>query len=318
MSDDFLFTEDLCFLNFRIRWHTNNSLLIDILKEQFLYNQSAACSEYRDEFDFFVEMIPDSDGDVSWNTALQHHYDSRSRTLQLSYLDGAIRVTVDYDQRRIQAGIMERALVYRAALGNWVMTIPLSELLKLHNIYLMHAACLVKGGKGVLFAGRSGAGKTTLSIGLLTMGWQMISDDEVFLQRDVNNTIIAWGGPERAKISWNTWRRYAYYLGEQPRFNGKLIVQLGDVFPGQTCKKHRVNLICFIRPDERVILNPLIPRETYQRLLSVAFLNSEPALTRRNSDFLYHLSRTLPAWHLETSLDVKALDARLQNILAKL
>lgn len=40
-----------------------------------------------------------------------------------------------------------------------------------------HAAALSRGSDGVLFAGRSGAGKTTLSVALAAAGWALAGDD---------------------------------------------------------------------------------------------------------------------------------------------
>jgi len=315
MPADYPFVEEIPFLDFRIRWHSNQQLPIDILQEQFLYRSQPVDVKVRDSFDFYIDMIDDADADASWNTALQHTFDQTEQCLYLSYLNDAIRVRVNYPEKSVRATIMERALAYRAALGNWVLTIPLSELLKLHGIYLMHAACLVKDGRGILFAGRSGVGKTTLAIGLLTMGWQMVSDDEIFLMS--NPELIAYGGPERAKVSWPTWRRFSYYLGDQNRFNGKRIIHLGDHFPKQVIDRHSVSAVCFVGQSDRVMIKSLDPMDAYRRLLSVAFLTSEPALTRQNSDFLYRFSRDIPAYRLHAGLDFKALDAKLSQSILK-
>jgi len=311
MSAEYRFTEELPFLDFCIRWHANEQLPIDILNEQFLYRKRSAQTAVRDHFDFYIDLIADAGSDSSWNTALQHRFDPGEQCLHLSYLDGAIQVRVDYQMKTVRAGIMERALAYRSALGNWVLTIPLSELLKLHGIYLMHAACLVKAGTGILFAGRSGVGKTTLAIGLMSMGWQLVSDDEIFLRP--HPKLLAYGGPERAKVSWPTWRRFSYYLGEQTRFNGKQIIQLEDYFPGQLINRHSIEAICFTGQSDRLSISSLSPMDAYRRLLSVAFLTSEPELSRRNNEFLYCFSRDIPAYALLTSLDFKALDGLLSQ-----
>lgn len=313
MSDDYSFSQEVVFLDFLIRWNSNQQILIDILNEQFLYYRLADSARIRDTFDFYIEIVEDSNTNASWNTALRHRYDIAENLLYLSYLNGAIRVTVNYKRKEVRAKIMELALAYRAALGNWVLTIPLSELLKMHDIYLMHAACLVKDGRGILFAGRSGAGKTTLSIGLLSLGWHMVSDDEIFLCYDQD--LMAYGGPEKAKVSWPTWRRFSYYLGKQTRFNGKQIIRLNDYFPGQILDRHGVSVVCFVEQSERVAVSPMSEMEAYQHLLSVAFLTSEPDLTRQNNDFIYRLSRELSAWRLHTSLDFKTLDAKLSQII---
>ncbi|MGC9363893.1 MAG: hypothetical protein ACP5FZ_04910 [Fidelibacterota bacterium] len=306
------YSTELFFLDFQCRFFANQAILIDILQEQFLYDDARRTDAPRDCFDFYIDLIHDSRGDASWNTALKHRFDPDAGCLQLSYLDDAIRVTVEYTTRKVTAVIMERALAYRAALSNWIVTIPLSELLKCHDLYLIHAACLAKDTGGILFAGRSGSGKTTLSIGLLSEGWQLVSDDETFLEGE--SGFRALGGPEKAKVSWNSWRRFTYYLGATERFNGKRIIRLGDYFPGQIRERLPVAAICFVEQSERIALHTIDPVQTYQKLLSVAFLNSEPGLTRRNNDFLYRLSRILPAYRLSGNLDFHALDRILTKM----
>ena len=69
--------------------------------------------------------------------------------------------------------------------------------------------------------------------------------------------------------------------------------------------------------SDRVMIKSLDPMDAYRRLLSVAFLTSEPVLTRRNSDFLYHFSRDIPAYRLHAGLDIKALDAKLARSILK-
>ena len=108
MSADYRFTEELPFLNFRIRWHANESLPIDILREQFLYSKVSARAAVRDHFDFYIDMLADAGRDASWNTALQHRFEPTEQCLYLSYLDEAIRVRVDYRAKVVRASIMEQ------------------------------------------------------------------------------------------------------------------------------------------------------------------------------------------------------------------
>ena len=63
------------------------------------------------------------------------------------------------------------------------LTIPLQEMLKRRGRYMVHAAALGNRGRGVLLAGGSGAGKTTLALALLRGGWDFLGDDTVFLSR---------------------------------------------------------------------------------------------------------------------------------------
>ncbi len=305
MTNEFSFQDKFPFLNFQICWNTNHEILIEIVREQFLYQRSKDSSTPLDTFNFYIELIEDSKDDASWNTAMQHRYDPISNILYLSYLNNAISVNVDYKNKSVSAKIMERALSYKSAIGNWVLTIPLSELLKIHGYYLMHAACMVQEGKGVLFAGRSGVGKTTLALGLLSMGWQLVSDDEIFLIG--GQRVVAYGGPEKAKVNWQTWKRFSYYLGEQSRFNGKRMISLEDHFPKQILDFCDVSAICFVNQSDRISICSLDQIDVYRRLLSVAFLTSEPEITQNNSQFLYTLCRKVPAYSLSVNLDFKAL-----------
>ncbi len=48
----------------------------------------------------------------------------------------------------------------------------------------LHAASLVRNGRGVIFAGTSGSGKSTIAAGLLARGWQYLSDEFALIHRD--------------------------------------------------------------------------------------------------------------------------------------
>jgi serine kinase of HPr protein (carbohydrate metabolism regulator) len=47
----------------------------------------------------------------------------------------------------------------------------------------IHASCVAIGGKAVLIAGRSGAGKSDLALRLIDRGAQLVSDDYTFVRR---------------------------------------------------------------------------------------------------------------------------------------
>jgi len=65
--------------------------------------------------------------------------------------------------------------------GHPLFTIALVELLKRRGRYSLHAACAAVDGHGIVLAGASEAGKSTLAIALALAGMQFVSDDTVFL-----------------------------------------------------------------------------------------------------------------------------------------
>ena len=59
-------------------------------------------------------------------------------------------------------------------------------LMRQHGLYGLHANGVAKDDSGCLIIGYSGAGKTTLSIGLLKEGWSYLSDDAIMLRKNSN------------------------------------------------------------------------------------------------------------------------------------
>lgn len=63
----------------------------------------------------------------------------------------------------------------------------------------IHAACIVRGGAGILLSGPSGAGKSTLSYACARAGWTFVSDDATWLLPDQAER-LAIGRPRHARF----------------------------------------------------------------------------------------------------------------------
>jgi hypothetical protein len=60
----------------------------------------------------------------------------------------------------------------------------------------LHAACIVRNGKGVLLCGDSGAGKSTLTYTCVRKeGWTLVSDDAVHAVRSNVPMVVGFSGP---------------------------------------------------------------------------------------------------------------------------
>lgn len=100
--------------------------------------------------------------------------------LYIHYGDAA-RVLCDARQGRVHVSYTEAVQDNLWLLTCPLFTIPLMELLKRWQRYSLHAAGVCLGGAGMLMPGTSGAGKTTLTLALLRGGWEVLSDDMLFL-----------------------------------------------------------------------------------------------------------------------------------------
>jgi hypothetical protein len=147
--------------------------------------------------------------------------DARSRAVQrpvgqgrsvVDLVSGSVEYFEKSDELFVDFGTRGRALcalrtreVWVAYPGNdprsvWLcshplFTIPLAELLKRSGLYMVHAAGLTHEGRGLLVAGASGAGKTTLCLALLRAGFGFLADDTVFLSNHVNGGAGPHGQP---------------------------------------------------------------------------------------------------------------------------
>jgi hypothetical protein len=72
-------------------------------------------------------------------------------------------------------------------------------LLDVLHLVALHAACVQRNGKGVLLAGESGAGKSSLAYACACQGWVYLSDDaSSLLRQGEHQTVI--GAPERFRF----------------------------------------------------------------------------------------------------------------------
>lgn len=71
-----------------------------------------------------------------------------------------------------------------------LFNLPLIEMLKRRGQFSIHAAALTLRGRGLLIAGDSGTGKTTLTVALLRAGFGFLGDDTVFLSGDRDATRV--------------------------------------------------------------------------------------------------------------------------------
>ena len=107
-------------------------------------------------------------------------YFAASRQLYIDFPNRA-RALCDAASGEVRVAYPESAAGNTRLLAYPCFTIPLAELLKRHGLYMAHAAGLSLAGQGLLLAGASGAGKTTLTIALLRAGFGFLGDDTLFL-----------------------------------------------------------------------------------------------------------------------------------------
>jgi hypothetical protein len=80
-----------------------------------------------------------------------------------------------------------------------LLDVMIYPLLEVRHLVTVHAACLMFDGKGILFAGDSGAGKSSLAYACARRGWTYVSDDaSAFLRAATTPRII--GHPQKFRF----------------------------------------------------------------------------------------------------------------------
>ena len=181
----------------------------------------------------------------------------------------------------------------KSMLARHVVQYPLDQLLMIHvaaarsSAVLVHAAGGSIDGNGVLFAGQSGAGKSTVSR-LLDNGKNVrfLSDDRIVLRR-FGTKLSLYGTP----------------------WPGDAGVAVNESVP--------LKAICFLRHADGTSLRRLKPEEILQRLLPVASVPwYESGLTEKTLNLCEFLIDNFPAYELSFHPQANDLTSVLSDFSA--
>lgn len=167
----------------------------------------------------------DRDGDGAGRVV----YDSEIGDVR--YHEGTDTLTIRCDRVDVCADLRAGHVDIRYATGaddelalaaHPLLTLPLLELFKRRGRYSLHAACVADGGRGVLLAGESGAGKTTLTVALVLAGATFLSDDMVFLDA-AGETVRVLGLPDELDLTDETVQLFEplHHLFGRPTWGGR-------------------------------------------------------------------------------------------------
>ncbi|WP_347275600.1 hypothetical protein [Candidatus Kuenenia sp.] len=109
--------------------------------------------------------------------------------LSICEADGHVYLTdrLSVFQLQLQAGTgfvtLHRSFKEKPPLSKYnFFLVGLIHLLSSRGFYDLHAAGLVRDGRGYLFLGESGSGKSSTALSLVRQGWHYVSDDALFLR----------------------------------------------------------------------------------------------------------------------------------------
>ena len=165
--------------------------------------------------------------------------------------------------------------------------LSLIMLLRPHGLYALHANGLAKTGRGILIVGASGAGKTTLTLGLMSEGWGYLSDDAIMLRKDAGDieALAFRRGLSFTPATVAHFSQLGALVEESPCLqDGKRLLDAELLYPGSFTPK------C----NPRVILFPKIVDQRHSQLIPVDEAEALLLLLRQSPGIL-----TDPHWGVE-------------------
>jgi len=98
--------------------------------------------------------------------------------------EGFGRFMLNYGENRAVAGLLEDSGISQVYADIALGYNPLLSLLAGHGYYSVHASCARVMGKGFLFTGYGGSGKSTSAYALLRGGHPILADDRILLRKE--------------------------------------------------------------------------------------------------------------------------------------
>lgn len=254
-----------------------------------------------------------------WKTADRVLLRHDEATVDLRPETGAAEAAVAPDLLDGDSGQPGRSLL------PYLVAFSLAILLRVRGWFPLHAAGLVRGGRGLLVTGRSGSGKSTAALSLVRNGWAYLSDDTVLL-RPEGDRVEAHSFRRSFCVDPNIATHFPELEGpDWPRAlsnAAKWEVDPDQVYPGQytaTCTPRLVVLPDLVdAPESRV--EPAAPKPVLEQLLNQGgfFLAPGPDTADQHLTALRRLIDQARTYRLHAGRDVLEEPRTLHRLLAPL
>lgn len=174
------------------RLSTNSEEVIDAARDTFLLTKDS-----RDSADFSIRCWVDRAGYAvpPWPKPYVRGLDH----LVFASFDEGSSMLADLRTRRLIGRLSAAMAADRAYCRTVIFPMLLTIIGASVGIAELHCACVAREENGVLLAGASSSGKSTLALALSQQGFGFLSDDRTFCSLE-NGQVQAWGLPTRLKL----------------------------------------------------------------------------------------------------------------------
>jgi hypothetical protein len=200
-----------------------------------------------------------------------------------------------------------------------LLDVMIYPLLEIRHLITLHAACVMYRNKGILLAGNSGAGKSSLSYACARRGWTFVSDDASAFNRNAPDPKVI-GHPQKFRFREPVGELFPEFQGLRSnlRAYGKPTIEVNTRLLENilTAEESTVHAIVFLNragyKSGPPLLLPVTPEEAWNRLCFSVWAVQMPAFEERLAALEGLLA--VPIYELQYSELNPAID-RLESLI---
>lgn len=189
------------------------------------------------------------------------------------------------------------------------------------DVPVIHAGLVARDGKGVLFVGSGGAGKSTSALACFCAGFRYISDDLIGLQTSSDGAFSGHSLYNSTYVEAGHLSRFPllrpHVIKKRYAFEKKCLVLLSQVLPLQLDQSTKINVVMLPRVVHEAP-SQIRPAPKGKALLALApssrAINQSIGVQGMNK--LIQLVERVPCYWLELGRDWDHMPARIENLLS--
>ena len=200
---------------------------------------------------------------------------------------------------------------------------PLLEWHNDQNIQVVHTGLVSQNGQGVLFAGKSGSGKSTSALACLCAGFNYLSEDYVGLQMLQNGSFVGHSLYNSVFLDTAHLARFTdlvpYVIRGRSPHEKKSVVILSHVFPHRLERAVPIRVLVLTRVVEGAVDSRTRPASKSEALLALGPSSLLQIPSRGASSFtkLAQLAERVPSYWLELGRDLESIPGRVKELLSE-
>ena len=191
------------------------------------------------------------------------------------------------------------------------------------NIQIIHAGLIDHGGKGMLFVGKGGSGKTTTSVACFLAGFGYLGDDIVGLERTNEGQMVGHALYATCLIERDHFSRFSELaaIGRPPNHaeEDKFLLYLDDYETGRFARQSRLKAVVLPRVVDaaETSYRRAKPMEAMLSLAPSSII-WQPGAAPGPLEIFNDLVTTTPAFWLELGRNVGGIAPAVRQLFAEL